>query len=328
MGEMDRGWWRGKLVLVLMGRATLSKSLIQFSVDGWSCVPFLLFDLRPNYGGGNEDNGDLLPRSHAHTAALSASNPAAGHCWPLPLLQTPGHSRTSLGQALMGHCSFLLGPGVHKVLFVPSKSLFPQVCVSSGGSMVGIMATSFKRAYVIPRFAAPRVPAPAAGHCWPVPLQKTLKHSSGSVCVGVSGSWYAQGLFEPSEHLWWLWGLILNMILPLLPSWWGFSFALGCGVSFFGRIQHSPVNRCSAVSCNFGVLVGEDEHMSFYSAILKLEQHSVVDVTGNGSKVQCCKEQYCIGTWDVRPMNQGKLEVVKQEMARVYIDILWISELK
>ena len=53
-----------------------------------------------------------------------------------------------------------------------------------------------------------------------------------------------------------------------------------------------------------------------------------MDVTGNGSKVQCCKEQYCIGTWNVRSMDQGKLEVVKQEMARVNIDILGISELK
>ena len=53
-----------------------------------------------------------------------------------------------------------------------------------------------------------------------------------------------------------------------------------------------------------------------------------MDVTGDGSKVQCCKEQYCIGTWNVRSMNQGKLEVVKQEMARVNIDILGISELK
>ena len=51
-------------------------------------------------------------------------------------------------------------------------------------------------------------------------------------------------------------------------------------------------------------------------------------MTGDGSKVQCCKEQYCIGTWNVRSMNQGKLEVVKQEMARVNIDILGISELK
>ena len=59
----------------------------------------------------------------------------------------------------------------------------------------------------------------------------------------------------------------------------------------------------------------------------KQKQHPVVDVTGDGSKVQCCKEQYCIGTWNVRSMNQGKLEVVKQETARVNIDILGIREL-
>ena len=60
----------------------------------------------------------------------------------------------------------------------------------------------------------------------------------------------------------------------------------------------------------------------------KQKQHPVVDVTGDGSKVQCCKEQYCIGTWNVWSMNQGKLEVVKQKMTRVNIDILGISELK
>ena len=60
----------------------------------------------------------------------------------------------------------------------------------------------------------------------------------------------------------------------------------------------------------------------------KQKQHPVVDVTGNGSKVWCCKEQYCIGTWNVRSINQGKLEVVKQEMARVNVDILGINELK
>ena len=53
-----------------------------------------------------------------------------------------------------------------------------------------------------------------------------------------------------------------------------------------------------------------------------------MDVTGDRSKVQCYKEQYCIGTWNVRSMNQGKLEVVKQEMARVNIDILGINKLK
>ena len=60
----------------------------------------------------------------------------------------------------------------------------------------------------------------------------------------------------------------------------------------------------------------------------KQKQHPVVDVTGDGSRVRSCKEQYCIGTWNVTSMNQGKLEVVKQEMARVNIDILGISELK
>ena len=60
----------------------------------------------------------------------------------------------------------------------------------------------------------------------------------------------------------------------------------------------------------------------------KQKQHTVVDVTSDGSKVWCCKEQYCRGTWNVRYMNQGKLEVVKQEMTRVNIDILRISELK
>ena len=60
----------------------------------------------------------------------------------------------------------------------------------------------------------------------------------------------------------------------------------------------------------------------------KQKQHPVVNGTGDGSRVQFCKEQYCIGTWNVRSMNQAKLEVVKQEMARVNVDILGISELR
>ena len=58
------------------------------------------------------------------------------------------------------------------------------------------------------------------------------------------------------------------------------------------------------------------------------KQYPPVDATGDRSKVRCCKEQYCIGTWNVRSMNQGKLEVLKQEMARVNANILGISELK
>ena len=60
----------------------------------------------------------------------------------------------------------------------------------------------------------------------------------------------------------------------------------------------------------------------------KQKQHPVVDVTGYGNNVRYCKEQYFIGTWNFRSMNQGKLEVVKQEMARVNVDILGISEIK
>ena len=237
---------------------------------------------------------------------------------------------------------------MHKVLFMPSKSLFPQSCVSSGMSIVWLMLTSSKRTYAIPTSAAPRTLTlwqATAALC----LCRRHKHSSGSVSVGDSGFWCTQDfvcaiqesvspflckfwwlyggvncnllkegfcytqvcstqgpcpcsrpllthtstgdtqtlkgrsgsgsvespgmhkvLSEPSEHLWPVWGLIVNAISPLLPSCCG--FALGHGVYFFGGIQHSPVDGCSAASCNFGVLAGEDEHTSFYSARqLKME---------------------------------------------------------
>ena len=117
--------------------------------------------------------GSSFRRSPAGTATLNAPNPAAGHRPPTPLRETPGHSQASLGQSLVGPLLLLLGPGMHKVLFVPTKSLFPQTCVSSGSSMAGLMATSSKTAYAIPRSiapshtqsAAPRVPAPAAVYC-------------------------------------------------------------------------------------------------------------------------------------------------------------------
>ena len=155
----------GKLGLVLMGRAMLSKSLIQISVDGQGCVPSLLFDLRSNYGGGNEDNGDLFQKVPCTHCYISALNPAAGHCQHT-LLQRPLDTHGQVWVSLLWvHCSFLLGPGVYKVLFVPPKSLFPQPCVSSDSSMVGLMVTSSKRAYAIPRSAAPRASVPAAVHC-------------------------------------------------------------------------------------------------------------------------------------------------------------------
>ena len=114
-------------------------------------------------------------RSHAHTAELSAPTLSAGHHRPMPPPVTAGHSQASLSHLLWGHCSFLQGPGGHKVWLVPSKSLFPQSCVSSGGSMVGLMVTSSKRAYAIPRSTAPRASAPEAVHCW---LVSHRRHSN------------------------------------------------------------------------------------------------------------------------------------------------------
>ena len=110
----------------------LSKSLIQFSVNGRGSVPSLFFDLRPNYGGGNEDNGGLLqkvPCMHGHTQCpRPCSRSLPTHCLHWRLLDTHRQVWVSL---LWSYCSFLLGPGAHKVLFVPSKGLFLQSCVSS-----------------------------------------------------------------------------------------------------------------------------------------------------------------------------------------------------
>ena len=82
----------------------LSKSLIQFSVDGWGS----LFDLRTNCGGGSEDMTTSFKRSHALDATLSAPDPAAGHCCHKLPPETSGHSKTSLGQSIVE--SLLLFP--------------------------------------------------------------------------------------------------------------------------------------------------------------------------------------------------------------------------
>ena len=118
-------------------------------------------------------------------ATLSAPNPAASHHRPTPPLETPGHSRASLGQSHVG--SLLLSPGswcTQGSVCVLQESI-SQSCVSAGSSMVGLMVTSSKRAYAIPKSAAHRAPAPVAVHCWHVPPQEMFKHSSVSVSVSL-----------------------------------------------------------------------------------------------------------------------------------------------
>ena len=148
-----------------MGKAMLSKSLIQFSADGRGCVPSLLLDLKPTYGGGNEDNGNLfqkVPCMHCciqccqHYSRPPPTHASAGDSWTL----TGKFGSVSCG--VTAPFSWVL---VHKILFVPSQRLFPQSCVSSGGSVVGLRVTSSKCTYAIPRSIAPRAPAPAAIHC-------------------------------------------------------------------------------------------------------------------------------------------------------------------
>ena len=150
--------------------------------------------------------------------------PAAGYHQPTPLPETPGHPQASLGQSPVG--SLLLSPGSWCTSFCCAlQETISQSCVSSGSSTVGLLVTSSKRVYAIPKTAAPRAPVCASDHRQPVPPQETLKHG---LC-GVSGSWGAQGLFEPSECLWQEWDLILNVNSPLLTSCWGFSLLLDMG---------------------------------------------------------------------------------------------------
>ena len=119
-------------------------------------------------------------------------------CWRL--LDSHGQVWVSL---LWGHCSFLLGPGAHKVLFVPSKSLSPQSCVSSGSSIVGLMANSSKRAYAIPKSAASRDPLPVAVHCWPscLTILSSCWPSVPTILLGLLCPWT---LGISSQSLQWL----------------------------------------------------------------------------------------------------------------------------
>ena len=177
-------------------------------------------------------------RSHACTATLSAPSSAAGHHQPTTdprlhwrLLETLGKVWVSV---LWGHCSFLLGPECTQVSVCALQESISQSCVSSGSSMMGLLATSSKRAYAIPKSAAPRAPAPAADYCWPVPPQETLKHS-------LSQSLWSLWVLVHTRFVWALWASLAGMgfdskcilapptiLLGLLlcPWTWGISLKL------------------------------------------------------------------------------------------------------
>ena len=183
-----------------------------------------------NYDRVNEDNGHLLQKvscMYCYTQCpKSCSRPplthtSAGYSWTL----TGKSGSVSCG----GHCSFLLGPGAHNVVFVLSKRLFPrpikfwQLCGGVNGNLLqeGLCHT---------QVCCTQSPCPCGR---PLLTHTSTGDARTQLCFslcGVSVPWCAQGLLEPSECLWWEWGLILNMHSPLLPSCWSFS-DLGHGVS-------------------------------------------------------------------------------------------------
>ena len=226
-----RDWLRGKLGLVLMGRAMLSKSLIQFSVDGQGCVPFLLFDLRPNYGGRNEGKATSFKRSHPRIAALSAPSPAAGPCPPMPPSQweTPWHSWASLGRCLgilWGHCSFLLDTGVHKVLFLSSRSLFPQSCGSYViKSHCPLNSHSIR---VLSPFADPQFEKSVVGPRTFLKVLEFLWHNCSAVCgFLLSSGLVGLNWFDGAEYSYLL--LVCKTFhLPTEHEWYPYSVEYSC----------------------------------------------------------------------------------------------------
>ena len=162
-------------------------------------------------------------------------SPATGHRQPAPPPETPGHSQASLCQSLVW--SLLLSPGsccIQDFVCVLQESV-SQSCVRSGSSTVGLSGDLLQEGLCHTQVCCTQSPCP----CGRPLLTSTSTGDTQaqfwlSLCE-VSGFWGTQGLFEPSEHLWWVWSLNLNMILPLLLSSWGFSFALGHGVSFLVR---------------------------------------------------------------------------------------------
>jgi len=201
-----------------MGRAMFSKSLIQFSVDGWGCVPSLLFELRPNYVGVNEDNGESevsystyqtlcdpmdcsLPGLLQDAPCTHCCTQCPQPCSKLPLTHTSTrNSWTLMGKSGLVSCGvtapfswvlvctrFCLCPS--SICF-PSPSKFCQLCGGANGNLLqeGLCHT---------QVCCTQSPSPAAGHYRPVPSQETLKHSFGSVSVGSLGPGAYKVCFSP-----------------------------------------------------------------------------------------------------------------------------------
>ena len=171
----------------------LSKSLKQFSVDGQGCVPSLLFDLRPNYGGGNEDNGDLPQKIPCMYCYIQCPQPCSR---PPPTHTSTGDSRTPTGKSITVSCrvtalfSWVL---VHKVLLCPPRVYFPVLC-KFWQLCGGVNGDLLQEGLCHTQVCCTQSPVPATEHYQPIPPQETLKHNSVSVSVG---SWVLRICLSP-----------------------------------------------------------------------------------------------------------------------------------
>ena len=146
-----------------MGTAMLSKSLIQFSVDGWSCIPSLLFTWGQTMVEVMKIMVSSLKRSHACTATVHVPNPVAGNHQPMPLPETPKFPQASLGQSPVG--SLFLSPGSWCTRFCCAlrESVSPVLC-KFWRLYVVLNADLLQEGLSHTRSAGPRAPVPVAGH--------------------------------------------------------------------------------------------------------------------------------------------------------------------
>ena len=156
---------RGKLGLVLMGRAMLNKSLIQFSVDGCGCVPSLLFELRPNYGGGKEDNGDPLQNVQGTHFCIQCpqpcSRPPLSHAFSGDFWTLTGKS-VSVSCGVTAPFSWVLV--CTRFCWCPQESVSPVLCKFSR-LCGGVNGNLLQEGLCHTQVSCTQSPVPAAVHC-------------------------------------------------------------------------------------------------------------------------------------------------------------------
>ena len=196
----------------------LSKSFIQFSVDGWGYVPSLLFGLRSDYGGGNENIVDFLQKvlcTHCHTqCSRPCSRPLSNHTSSEVFWTLTGKSGSVSCGVTAPFSWFLVST---RICLCPPRVYFPVLCKFLwlfGGVNKDLLQEDFchtQLCFIQSPYPCvrPLLTCTFAGY--------TQTQFCLSLCE-VCGSWCAQGLFESSECLWRVKGLILNEISPLLPS--------------------------------------------------------------------------------------------------------------